>query len=166
MKAPLILTVQLDEQSQQFFNKQREHYFPPERNFLQAHLTLFHHLPNEATVVNIIRESALHQQQMTLSITEVVSIGKGVAYKISSRDLVTFHKKLQLHWRTLLTPQDAQGLWPHITIQNKVTAIVAKRTKEELQSTFVPFNVIATGLQLWEYLNGPWRLYRKFAFVD
>jgi len=46
-KQPLILTLKLDEESQAFFDKQRALYFPPERNFLKAHLTLFHQLPDE-----------------------------------------------------------------------------------------------------------------------
>ncbi len=45
--APLILTLQLDERSFAFFDEQRRRYFPKERNFIPAHLTLFHALPGE-----------------------------------------------------------------------------------------------------------------------
>jgi hypothetical protein len=44
---PLILTLQMDERSQERFDRLRELHFPPERNYLSAHLTLFHKLPGE-----------------------------------------------------------------------------------------------------------------------
>ena len=159
MEVPLVLTVLLDELSQQ-----RKQYFPPERNFLQAHLTLFHHLPNNAIVTNTIEAICLNQPSIALAIAEPVSIGKGVAYKVERVELKVLHKKLQQAWRTLLTPQDAQGLWPHITIQNKVMAAVANNTQQQLQATFAPFTAYAYGLTLWKYLNGPWELYQQFLF--
>ena len=165
MNAPLILTVLLDETAQQFFNEKRKEHFPLERNFLEAHLTLFHHLPNEAIVINTVQAVCAHQQMIALHVREVVIIGKGVAYKMESPQLITLHKKLQHTWRVLLTPQDAQGLWPHVTVQNKVTAEVAKNTKQQLQETFVPFTAYANGLILWKYLNGPWELYQQFLFA-
>jgi hypothetical protein len=44
---PLILTLRMDERSQERFDRLRETHFPPERNYLRAHLTLFHKLPGE-----------------------------------------------------------------------------------------------------------------------
>lgn len=165
MAAPLILTVQLDEDSQQFFNLQRAQYFPPELNFIAAHLTLFHHLPlNDAVIVGIERICAA-RSPFTMAITEVRGMGKGVAYKVESRQLTELHKQLQREWRDVLTPQDRQGLWAHITVQNKVTPEHARRTKETLQRQFSPFEGHAAGLLLWEYLDGPWRLYRQFTFA-
>ena len=43
--APLILTLTLDEATQAYFNDLRRQHFPPNINYLAAHLTLFHHLP-------------------------------------------------------------------------------------------------------------------------
>ena len=44
---PFILTLTLDETLAQTLNQLREAHFPKERNFLAAHLTLFHALPSE-----------------------------------------------------------------------------------------------------------------------
>ena len=44
---PLILTLVLDAASQAFFDRLRRQHFPPERNVLDAHLTLFHALDGE-----------------------------------------------------------------------------------------------------------------------
>ena len=165
MQTLLILTVQLDEASQDFFAKKRKKYFPPEKNFIDAHLTLFHHLPdNESKIINTIESLCAQQQPIKLSITEPKSIDKGVAYKIESKELVTLHKKLQKGWIEHLTTQDRQGLWPHITIQNKVTPDEAKQTLQQIKETFIPFEALATGLTFWRYLNGPWQLYRHFPF--
>jgi 2'-5' RNA ligase len=99
-----------------------------------------------------------------LLIEEPVSIGKGVAYKIESPELRHLHKSLQQKWQQDLSPQDRQKLWPHITIQNKVRATDAKDLLDTLKTSFYPFSTTATGLQLWEYLGGPWKLIEEFVF--
>ena len=166
MHMPLILTVQLDEESQLFFTEKRKKYFPPERNFLDAHLTLFHHLPDEEmTIIETIEDNCKQQKTISLNVTEVKSIGKGVAYKVESKEVVALHKRLQKEWLPYLTTQDRQGLWPHVTIQNKVTVEEAKRTLEEEKTNFTPFTTQAKGVILWRYLNGPWQWYRSFPFA-
>ena len=46
---PLVLTLVLDAQSFAFFDGLRRRHFPPERNVIAAHLTLFHALPGSAS---------------------------------------------------------------------------------------------------------------------
>ena len=166
MQTPLILTAQLNEEAQSFFNQKRKQYFPPERNFIEAHLTLFHHLPDADTdIIQTLEALCAQQKCIELSVVEPRSIGKGVAYKIEGKPLVSLHKNLQMEWSEKLTMQDQQGLWPHITIQNKVTPEEAKQTLAQIKEDFVPFTVYATGLILWRYLNGPWQLYQSFLFA-
>ncbi len=166
MQTPLILTVQLDKSSQYFFNEKRKEYFPPERNFLEAHLTLFHHLPDDEDIIIERMETICAQQKIvSLPVTEVKNIGKGVVYKIESKELISLHKRLQKEWLPHLTIQDRQGLWPHITIQNKVTIEEAKRTLEKEKTGFASFIAQAEGFTLWRYLNGPWQWYRSFPFA-
>ena len=43
--APIIVTALFGRADQGWFDAQRAAYFPPERNVLAAHCTLFHHLP-------------------------------------------------------------------------------------------------------------------------
>ncbi|MDQ2753084.1 MAG: 2'-5' RNA ligase family protein, partial [Bacteroidota bacterium] len=162
---PLVLTVTLDETSQIFFNQKRVFYFPPERNFIHAHLTLFHHLPGEINICNTIQSICHQQKQIELMVKQPVSIGKGVAYQIESKVLVSLHKALQKQWIDVLTMQDRQGLWPHITVQNKVTHQQAGQTLQELKNGFVPFTTYAKGLTLWKYLNGPWEEWKQFVFA-
>jgi 2'-5' RNA ligase len=112
----------------------------------------------------MIEEKCIHLKPIELQITGLVSLGKGVAYKIESRKLVSLHKELQHTWLPHLTPQDQQGLRPHITIQNKVSLAEAKQLHQQLNEVFTPFTALNVGLILWKYLNGPWQLYRQFRF--
>lgn len=164
-EAPLIVTLLLDEASTIFFNGLRKKYFPSERNFLAAHLTLFHHLPpNEPTIVEDLEAWSSAQSLLPLQVSEVKSIGKGVAYKMDCPALLQLHKRLQTRWAEWLTPQDKQKLWPHITVQNKATPMVAKETLQILQESFQPFTATGTGFGLWAYKGGPWEALQAFSF--
>lgn len=163
--APLIVTLQLDETSQLFFDALRKKYFPPERNLLNAHLTLFHHLPAiENSITDDLKTWSIKQQPLLLHVAEVKNIGKGVAYKINSAALPQLHKQMQEKWHDWLTPQDKQKLWPHVTVQNKVSHKEAAKTQRLLQESFQPFMATGTGFGLWEYKGGPWKALQTFLF--
>ncbi|QJD98036.1 2'-5' RNA ligase family protein [Mucilaginibacter robiniae] len=163
--APMILTLALDDSAQDFFNALRKEHFPVERNYLDAHLTLFHHLPPEETsIIESIEQVCEQYQQMQLQVTEVKSIGNGVAYQIVCTELMRMHKHLQQQWDTWLTPQDRQKLWPHVTIQNKVAPQQARLLKEQLAESFEPFTTEGTGLNLFAYQGGPWQFIKHHPF--
>ena len=46
--APIIVTALFGRQDTAFFDAMRREHFPPERNQLAAHLTMFHALPQSA----------------------------------------------------------------------------------------------------------------------
>ncbi|RYZ30398.1 MAG: 2'-5' RNA ligase family protein [Chitinophagaceae bacterium] len=164
---PLILTLQLNEEAFNYFNSLRQQYFPPERNFLSAHLTLFHHLPaNETAIEEEINLLATQQTILSLAVIDVVSIGKGVAFKIECSALQKLQSRLQAKWNHCLTPQDKQKIWPHVTVQNKTTPAIASQTLEKLKAGFHPFTAFGTGFSLWEYEGGPWRFVKTFPFQN
>lgn len=163
---PLILTLSLDGASASFFNTLREAHFPQERNYLKAHLTLFHHLPaTEPMIHETLLEVSKEQPPFSLQVAAVVSIGRGVAYKIDCPSLIAFHKRLQQAWDAWLIPQDQQKLWPHITVQNKVSPEIAKTTLAQLQEDFIPFTASGNRLSLWRYEGGPWRFLQDFPLA-
>jgi 2'-5' RNA ligase len=164
-KNPLILTLAIEEEAFHFFNELRKKYFPASRNFIDAHLTLFHALTNNEATISTIIESVKGVNAFSIAFTEPISIGKGVAYKVESKELLQLHKTLQSKWLEELSPQDKQKLWPHITVQNKVQPHEAKELLLELKNNFTPFKAAAEGLQLWEYLNGPWKFIERFDFA-
>jgi len=164
--APLILTLQLDERSFAFFDARRGRYFPPERNFIPAHLTLFHALPGEhrASIEHDIAAWAARRQPFTLDATGVRSLGRGVAYTLESTELAEMRRNLALQWNDWLKPQDRQNYRPHVTVQNKVDPAAARALLDELGGGFTPFQVEAVGLELWWYRGGPWEKVRAFPF--
>ncbi|MEJ7913300.1 MAG: 2'-5' RNA ligase family protein [Chitinophagaceae bacterium] len=163
--APLILTLELDEKTFQFFDRQRKIYFPAERNFLAAHLTLFHHLPaGEQKVREDIEHVASQQPALALMVTGMMFTGNGVAYKLESKRLSSMHKSLQSAWQQWLIPQDKQTLRPHVTVQNKVFSEKARELYGQLSQSFIPFEASGSGLSLWEYLGGPWKPVATYPF--
>jgi 2'-5' RNA ligase len=160
---PLILTLKTDESSQRFFNEMRNIHFPPQRNFLQAHLTLFHQLPNDKETFQVLTKLNLSCFEMEVS--GLINLGAGVAYKIQSPELNVLRKELSISFNDCLIPQDKQGFRAHITIQNKTTPEQARALLAKLSKDFEPFVVIAKGLDLWEYLGGPWRYKMGYNFL-
>src|SRR5215218_8608132 len=98
--APLILTLQLDERSFAFFDEQRRRYFPPKRNFIPAHLTLFHALPGEhlGEVQQDIEARASGQKPFRLDVTGLRPLGRGVAYALASAELTGMRRHFALTW--------------------------------------------------------------------
>lgn len=162
----LILTLALDAKSQEFFNELRKQHFPSERNFLAAHLTLFHHLPGAeyAAITEHLAQLAAAQPPQTLAVSGVRFLGRGVAYMLECPPLQTLHRALQTAWQPHLTPQDQQKLNPHVTVQNKVDPAVGRALYQELAADFHPFEATGEGLQLWAYRNGPWEELKMFEF--
>lgn len=152
---PLILTLRMDADSQAFFDVRRARNFPPERNFLKAHLTLFHQLPDQVATRDVLER--LHYQPFEMQVSGLKHLGGGVAYRIESSPLQLLHRELSGYFQADLIPQDRQPFGPHVVIQNKVTPEVSKQLLASLKDTFVPFTVKALGLDLWKYLGGPWR---------
>ncbi|MBD2747736.1 2'-5' RNA ligase family protein [Microvirga sp. BT688] len=165
--APLILTLQLDERAFAFFDEQRRRYFPKERNFIPAHLTLFHALPGEhlAEIQHDTEAAISGQEPFALDVTGLRSLGRGVAYKLESSELSELRRHLALTWNDWLKPQDRQNHNPHVTVQNKVDPTQARALLEDLADGFQPFEVIGMGLDLWWYRGGPWEKVRSFPFA-
>jgi 2'-5' RNA ligase len=156
----------MDDSSQVHFDRLRELHFPPERNYLNAHLTLFHKLPGEreAVISTELREASRNREPMALAVTGVHFLGRGVAYELSSPQLSALRRELVRSWEPWLGAQDRQGFKPHVTVQNKVSPERARALQKELQATFTPFEFQGVGLSLWRYLGGPWELAHTYLF--
>lgn len=116
---PLILTVCLDPESQDRFDSLRRAHFPPERNLRAAHVTLFQALP--AAAADLVRADVAdvaRRAPFDIQVAGVRSLGRGVAYKLRSRELDALRAELADRWRDHLTRQHAQGLRAHVTVQN------------------------------------------------
>jgi hypothetical protein len=168
MLAPLILTLKIDDVSFDFFDELRRKYFPPERNFLSAHLTLFHHLPGEELkrVRFDLTQMCAVQKVFPLEFLAWRFLGKGVAVKVAANELLGLQEQLAKLWIDWLTAQDRQKLQPHITVQNKVASDEAKNLYEKLSRDWRTRDGHAEGLQLYHYLGAKWKLEKEFLFVE
>ncbi len=163
---PLILTLRMDDLSQQGFDRRREEHFPKERNLIPAHLTLFHKLPGdrEGEISQALNDLCRQQAPFPLTATGLIFMGRGVGYRLESRALHDVRRSLAEEWWPWLGDQDRRGFRPHVTVQNKVPPDEARALHRSLQATFAPFEVGAEGLLLWRYLGGPWELVGSYGF--
>lgn len=163
----LILTLMLDRDSFALLNGLRQRHFPPARNHIPAHLTLFHALPGaeEAALVADLGELAAATPPLALELTRPLLLGKGVAIVVDCPELAALRAELRRRWLPWLTPQDRQGFRPHVTVQNKVAPEAARRLHEELSAGWEGRAGRGEGLLLWRYLGGPWQRLATFPFA-
>lgn len=143
----------------------RRAYFPPERNQLPAHLTIFHALPPSAeTEARHRLAEAVKGPPPPALIAGLMDLGGGVALRIVSDELDRIRDELSEAFRGLLSAQDSQGWRPHVTIQNKVAPKVARALIEELEKGFESRPLAIRGLGLHRYLGGPWERLADYPF--
>ncbi len=166
MAGPLIVTALIGAADQALFDRLRTTYFPPERNHLAAHLTMFHAIPHmlEEELRHRLAAIAGEYSPPRATISGLMNLGGGVAYRIVSDDLDAIRAELADAFRGHLTQQDHHGWRPHITIQNKVTSSAAIATLADLERGFAPRPLAITGLAYHHYEGGPWRLGRRYPF--
>jgi 2'-5' RNA ligase len=160
-----ILTIRFDPVSQEHFEGMRQRYFPPERNLVPAHLTLFHVLPTTEEICSTLTRTASANKVFPIAVTGLRSLGRGVAYTLAGSELQSVHRLLSFLFAALLSPQDKQKFRPHVVIQNKTTDAQARELLTLLEASFQTFTVEARGLDLWHYRDGPWELARQFDFI-
>jgi len=165
--APIIVTALFGRRDQGWFDAERQRHFPPERNQLAAHLTLFHHLPPsiaEELKTRLVEETrGVHAPDAR--VRAPMSLGRGVAYRIDSPGLLAIRARLAEAFAGLLMPQDAGGWRPHVTIQNKVQPSVAKLLLQQIERDFQPREVELAGLASWWYRGGPWEPLSRHMFA-
>ncbi|MBP2461985.1 MULTISPECIES: 2'-5' RNA ligase family protein [unclassified Rhizobium] len=165
---PLILTARIAESDKAPFDLLRKTHFPPDRNFLGAHLTMFHRLPGEYTdrIVEHLKRVAEAGSSIKAEVSGVRHLGAGVAFTIDSAALQDVRARLKEVFLPWLGPQDMQKWQPHITIQNKVSKDRADRLYQELRAEFQPYTIEITGVDLWKYLDGPWQHETSAIFAE
>ena len=166
MAGPLIVTAMLGPTEQAFFDRLRAAHFPPERNHLAAHLTMFHAIPPmlDAELRQRLAGLAAELPPPRAEVTGLMNLGGGVAFRIVSDDLDAIRAELANAFRGHLTQQDSHGWRPHITVQNKVTAGEARALNDQLAATFEPRPLALTGLAFDHYDGGPWLPGRRYPF--
>ncbi|NVD44288.1 2'-5' RNA ligase family protein [Altererythrobacter sp. HHU K3-1] len=164
--APLILTARLPRDLHAWATRLRDAHFPPERNHLEAHVTLFHALPPSCRselcdlLAAIVRENAPVQGQ----IEGIMSLGRGTAIKLSSPGMLDLRGRIADRFHGMLMPQDEHTPRLHVTVQNKVAPQEAKALQAELAPQVEPRAFSFAGFALYRYLGGPWGFIRDWSF--
>lgn len=165
MSGALIVTAELGAEDFAWLDGQRRAYFPPERNQLSAHLTMFHALPpsSETEARQLLTRLAAGPRPGAL-VGGVMNLGRGVAYRVVSEELTAIRSDIAAHFHGSLSAQDAQGWRPHLTVMNKAEPGAAKALLRELEAAFQPRPLQVAGLGLHRYLGGPWERLGCWSF--
>jgi hypothetical protein len=165
--APIIVSAVLGDEDFALLDGLRRAHFPPERNVIAAHLTMFHHLSPDLAPELKQRLTAATRRQPgpRASLAGLMNLGRGVAYRIESPELEAIRADLADAFAPMLTPQDAAGWRPHVTVQNKVAPAEARALLAELTARFAPRPLVIAGLASWWYRGGPWEPLSRHMFA-
>lgn len=165
MAGALIVTAEIAAADFSWLEALRRRHYPPERNQVPAHLTIFHALPpsSEGELRRRLPEM-VRRQPPAATLAGLMDLGGGVAFRLVSPDLERIRNELGHDLHGLLGAQDAGGSRPHVTIQNKVAPKVARALKESLERDFSPRPLAISGLGLYRYLGGPWERLGSYPF--
>ena len=165
MAGALIVTAELGAADLAWLDRLRRAHYPPERNRLSAHLTMFHALPPSAEGELRSRLSRMASARPPkCSIEGLMDLGGGVAFRVVSVDLDRIREALAAELQGLLGAQDSGGWRPHVTIQNKVAPKIARALIAELERDFRRRDLSVSGLGLHRYLDGPWEKLAIYPF--
>ncbi|WP_435015423.1 2'-5' RNA ligase family protein [Tundrisphaera sp. TA3] len=164
--AVLLVTLGFDSPTFARLDALRRRYFPPERNFIPAHISLFHHLPGSefATIDEALAASAASRGPIDLAFRTIRRMDRGMMAVVEAAGLAAIHARLAAAFKTWLTPQDRQPFRSHVTIMNKAERDDAARAFGELQATWNPWDGVGDRLLLWEYRGGPWDAVAEYPF--
>lgn len=164
--APLILTATLPPHLHAWATALRDEHFPPERNHLEAHVTLFHALPPsyEAELSRVLARLARENAPVAAQLEGVMSLGRGTALKLSSPAMLKLRDEIAEHFHGSLSAQDQHRPRLHITVQNKVSPAEAKALQAQLGPAVQSRPFAFRGFFLFRYRGGPWEAVREWSF--
>ena len=165
MAGALIITAEISAVDHSWLERLRQAHYPPERNQVPAHLTLFHSLPPSAEREARSTLARLGSEPPPrASIEGLMDLGGGMAFRIVSPDLDRIRRQLAEDFHGLLSAQDAGGWSPHVTIQNKASRSESRALLATLAGDFQPRPLAISGLGLHRYLGGPWEKLAIYSF--
>ena len=162
---PIVVTATFGDGDNGWLQELRRTHYPPERNRVPAHLTLFRQLPPnlQGELATRLARAAAAPPPRAL-IAGILDLGEGTALRVESDELEAIRAGLAEAFHGLLTPQDLAPWRPHVTIQNKVPPREARALQKQLRATFEPRPLAIRALTAWRYLDGPWEPVRAWPF--
>ncbi len=164
--APFIVTAELPGDVFAWSDALRREHFPPERNKLAAHVTLFHAFAPSlrAELLGFLGGMAAEFAPPAASIEGIMNLGSGTAIALSSPGMLDIRAAIAEHFHGALTAQDQHPPRLHITIQNKVTAREAAALQRSLAPTIPAWRFAFPALAVHLYRQTHWEPQAKWSF--
>ena len=165
-KPPFIVTAALPPDIHAWADGLRKAHFPPERNFLRAHVTLFHSLLPSLfdELQTVLPGFAAEYAAPRAAITGLMNMGRGTAIAVESPQMLSIRQAIADRFHGTLTSQDQHKPRLHITVQNKVSPDDAKTLQRELEPQVERREFAFPALELHIYRGGPWEFVKRWAF--
>lgn len=163
---PFIVTAELPPDIFKRANALRQAHFPPERNHLHAHVTLFHALAPSLReeLPGVLARIAGYYAPPQAELNGLMNLGKGTALSLRSQAMIAIRDEIADLFHGMLTLQDQHRPRLHITIQNKVSPEAARVLQAELAQTIEPCEFSFPGLGLYRYCNPHWEAVAVWPF--
>ncbi|MDE2411501.1 MAG: 2'-5' RNA ligase family protein [Sphingomonadales bacterium] len=132
--APFIVTAELPGEILAWADGLRRTHYPPERNVLAAHVTLFHSFAPSLRD-ELPRVVAAHVGRFAAPdavVEGLMDLGRGTALAVRSPSMLALREAIAAHFHGWLTQQDRHSPRLHITIQNKVSPAEARQLQRML----------------------------------
>ncbi|HPB21498.1 MAG TPA: 2'-5' RNA ligase family protein [Novosphingobium sp.] len=162
--APFIVTAELPADVLAWSDALRRVHFPPERNWLKAHVTLFHAFAPSLReeLLGVLGRFAAEFAPPAARIEGLMDLGGGTALAIRSPGMLAIRAAIADHFHGALTAQDQGTPRLHITIQNKVQRASAKALQAELGPQLSQRDFVFPGLGLHIYRRPHWEELRTW----
>lgn len=164
--APFIVTAELPGDVFAWADALRRAHFPPERNHLAAHVTLFHAFAPSlrGELRGVLAALAGEFVPPPARITGLMDLGRGTALAIDSPGMRAIRLRIADHFHGTLTAQDSHPPRLHITIQNKVDAAAARDLQARLAPRIARRDFAFAGLGLHLYCDPHWAVQGRWPF--
>ena len=155
---PFIVTAELPPDIFAWADGLRRAHFPPERNHLAAHVTLFHAFAPSLLdeLKALLAQLAGGVAPVPARIVGLMNLGSGTAIALESPGMLALREQIADHFHGALTAQDSHSPRLHITVQNKVTPSEACQLQEALADQVPDRSFAFPGLGLHRYLGPDW----------
>lgn len=163
---PLIVTLALPQKMASRLDALRRAWYPPARNQVPAHLTLFRHLPGPGMpdILQAVQSEAVRTPPFPVTILGAEVWQEAVVLPVHSPELEDLHARLKERWAPLLIPADRAPFRPHVTIASRLDRTGRAAALAALARDWPrPVMSEALGLCLWRYDDGPWSLLVRIA---
>ena len=164
--APFIVTAELPVDVFAWANGLRTEHFPPDRNWLKAHVTLFHSFAPSLReeLPRFLARMAGEFAPPEAELNGLMDLGSGTALALRSPAMLAVRQLIAEHFWDMLTKQDQGGKKLHITIQNKVERKLARELQARLAPQLRVRRFAFTGLGLHIYRNPHWEAVSTWKF--